>query len=207
MSHKLIASVCTITAASVFLVGAAQADPTPQGGGANNVVLVQATADDSSIVRSNTQVAHFGGPNLHSANVASAVATNCTACHSTAVAVQVVFATGSPQDFQPANVAVAENISCTLCGSFAYAWQYIVQTDGPVRLSAQGEQEVQALKQEIDATAASIEPDSLANDLQLQSQLDTLTGELKDVIDTQMVQVGVHGAGAVHEHVDRSPDD
>lgn len=178
----------------------------PEGGGANNVVVAQTTADGAALVRANTQVSHIGGPTVQSANIASALATSCTGCHSTAVAVQVVFVTGSPQYFLPGNAATAVNGGCTLCGSFAYAWQYIVQTNGPVLLSPAGEQEVQTLKQEIAGAAASIQPDSLADDLQLQSRLDALTGELKDVIDTQLQQAGVQGGGTVLEHVDRNPD-
>jgi hypothetical protein len=168
-------------------------------------VLVQTTADGSALARAQTQVSEVGANSIASSNIASALATNCTGCNSTAVAVQVVFVTGSPQYFQPGNAATAVNSGCTGCGSFAYAWQYVVQTDGPVMLTPDGRQQVQALRHEIDATAASIPPDSLEHVLLLRDELRALIAQLKDVVDSQVRLAGVHATGAADEHVDESP--
>jgi hypothetical protein len=177
----------------------------PNGGGANNVVIAQTFADGSSLVRSHTQVAHAGGNTIESSNIATALATDCTGCHSTAVAVQVVLVTGSPQYFAPHNTAAAVNSGCTSCGTFAYAWQYTPQVDRPVRLTPEGRQEVETLKGEIDATAASIAPATIADDLLLQTELDTLTSQLKDVVDSQITAIGAHANGRPVEHVEKRP--
>ncbi len=178
----------------------------PNGGGANNVVIAQTSADGSSLVRSHVQGTRAGGNTIESANVASALATNCTGCHSTAVAVQVVLVTGSPQYFAPQNAAVAVNSGCTSCGTFAYAWQYTPQVDRTVRLTPEGRQKLKTLKAEIAATAASIVPDTLANDVLLNTELDTLTSQLKDVVDSEIEAAGAHASGRPVEHVDRGPD-
>jgi Fe-S cluster biogenesis protein NfuA len=197
-----------ITLLAVTLAAAASASgetTIPQGGGANNVVLAQTTADGSLLVRANTQVSQAGGNTVTSSNIATAQATGCSGCDSTAVAVQVVFVTGSPQYFAPSNAAVAVNGGCTGCGSFAYAWQYLVQTGAPVALTPDARQQVQTLKQEIADTAAAIVPDSLEADMRLQSELDSLTSQLKDLIDSQTRLLGVDARGTVFERVDQRP--
>jgi hypothetical protein len=176
----------------------------PNGGGADNVVLAPTFADGSSLVRSNLQVSQAGGNTIQSANIATALATACTGCHSTSVAVQVVLVTGGPQYFVPQNAATAVNAGCNSCGTFAYAWQYTPQVDRPVVLTPEGRQQVEELSQEIDATAAAILPDSFANDELLQSELDLLTSQLKDVIDSQVAAAGAHADGAPIEHVDHA---
>jgi Fe-S cluster biogenesis protein NfuA len=198
MTNKTLAVLSSLIFAGGF-AASARGDTSPQGGGANNVVLAQTTADGSSLVRSSTQVSKVGAPTVTSSNIATATATNCSGCHSTAVAVQVVFVTGSPQYYAPANAAAAANGGCTGCGSFAYAWQYVVQTSGPVLLDPAAQLQLQLLRGEIKDTASSVVPDSLADDLDLQARLDELTNELKSLIDTQTELAGVQATGAVFE--------
>jgi hypothetical protein len=190
----------SVSAASAEASGT---DGIPDGGGANNVVLAPTFADGSTLVRSNTQVSQTGSNTLASSNIASALATACNGCHSTAVAVQVVLSTGSPQYFVPANAATAVNSGCTACGTFAYAWQYVLQADRPVMLTLAGRQEIQALEEQIDATAASIVPATLDDDLALQAQLDALTSQLKAVVDSEVAQAGAHATGSPVVHVER----
>jgi hypothetical protein len=178
----------------------------PQGGGANNIVIAPTFADGSTFVRSHTQLSQSGGNTVASANIATALATACTGCHATAVAVQVVLVTGRPQYFLPQNFAVAVNSGCIACGSFAYAWQYTPSVDRPVSLSASSLQEVQDLKAEIAATAGSIVPDSLADDIEIQERLDALTSQLKSVVDAAIENAGAHATGAPEKHVERTSD-
>ena len=132
----------------------AAADTVAQGGGANNVVLVQSTTDQTWLARSHVEVAPVAGDTVASANIASALATACTGCRASAVAVQVLFVTGDPSVFTPGNAATAVNAGCDSCATFAYAWQYVLQTSGPVHLSPTGRLEVIQLQQEIDDTVA-----------------------------------------------------
>jgi hypothetical protein len=189
---------------ALVLASGASADTAtaiPQGGGANNVVLVQSSDDGSTAVRANTQISQVGGPTVASSNIALALAADCTGCHSTSVAVQVVFVTGAPQFFQPGNSASAVNSGCTDCGSFAYAWQLMVQADRPLTLTPEALDRVHALRQEIADTAASIVPDTIDADLMLKSKLDELTSQLQDLVNAQAEQSGIHVTGMVEEHV------
>jgi hypothetical protein len=193
---------------ALLLASGASADvgtTIPQGGGANHVVIVQSSADKSRAVRASTQVSQVGGPTVATSNIALALAANCTGCHSTSVAVQVVFVTGKPQYFEPGNNASAVNSACTDCGSFAYAWQLVVQADRPLVLTPDAHQQVQALQQEIADTAASIVPDTVDDDILLQSELDALTAQLEDLVNAQAEQAGIQATGTVEEHVRQDP--
>jgi hypothetical protein len=182
---------------SAFLLVAA---PEAAAGGANNVVVANATTDGQSMIRSNLQIAPFGGGAANSSNLALATATGCTGCSTTAIAVQAVFLTGDPNIATPANVAVATNSGCNSCTSYAYAWQYVLSTPGPVRLSPTGVTEIETLRAQI-ASAASA---GLPLD-QLTTTLDTLTSEFKAVIDQQLVQNGMAAQGVVERQIDAPP--
>jgi hypothetical protein len=193
---------------ALLLASGASADAgttVPQGGGANNVVLVQSSGDGSTAVRASTQVSQVGGPTVASSNIALALAATCTGCHSTSVAVQVVFVTGAPPYFVPGNSASAVNSGCTNCGSFAYAWQLVVQADRPLVLTPEAQQQVQALKQEIADTAASIVPDTFDDDLLLNSELDALTSQLEVLVNTQAEQAGIRATTRVEKQVRQDP--
>jgi hypothetical protein len=198
----MIRRVTALCAAAVALSAAipAGADTLPQGGGANNIVIVKAASDWTQPIRTHTQIAQAGGPAVESANIATATATGCTGCTSTAVAVQVVFVTGSPELFEPGNVAAAANSGCNACGTFAYAWQYVVQVDGPAHLSPEGQLRTRALEQQIDDAAASLSPTTLDNDLALQAQLDSLTSQLREVVDSEIEQGNVNAQNAPRMH-------
>jgi hypothetical protein len=176
------------------------AAPEATAGGGNNVVIANATTDSQSMIRSNLQIAPFGGDAADSSNLAIATAAGCTGCSTTAVAVQAVFLTGDPSIVTPANVAAATNSGCTSCTSYAYAWQYVLSTPGPVRLSPIGVAEVEMLRAEIaSAATAGLPPDELT------ARLDTLTSEFKAVIDEQLVQAGMAVHGVVERQVGAAP--
>jgi hypothetical protein len=183
--------VLLVVLATAFAVGTPSASAFPEGGGANNVVIAQTMFDTETLVRSTLQLSSVGGDSVTSANIATATATACTGCHSTAVAVQVVLVTGTPSYFVPANAATAVNAGCTACGSFAYAWQYVPQVSRGVHLSGDAQQQIAALRTEISQTAASIVPTDLASAQRLHALLDTLTAQVRRIVDGE-----IHAAGA-----------
>jgi Fe-S cluster biogenesis protein NfuA len=210
-SCKNVFAVLTLVLASLI------AAPGATAGGANQVVLSSTTSDSAWHVRASTQVVPVSGDTVTSANIASASASTCTGCHSTAVAVQVLIATRNPSYFAPANVASAVNGACDGCGSYAYAWQYIVQTGGPVHLSLAARERVESLRQQIaDAAASMLPSDALTDrcivpdgppypcatrDDQLTAMLDSLTAELKDAVDSGLVAPPGKIAGATNRQV------
>ena len=202
-SRRLLAVLVAL--AGAFAVGGGSAAAAVTNGGPNHVVQVSSTLDGEFSERAGTQVAPAAGPAVSSSNIAVATNAGCTACHTSAAAVQVLFVTGNPSVFTPANFAGAFNGGCDSCGAFAYAWQYTIQTDGPVHLSPEGQQRVATLRQEISDAVAATAPVSLGAVLALNTQLDALTAELKSVVENELVQAGVHGAGAPERQVDASP--
>jgi hypothetical protein len=192
-ANRFLAVLALVAAAAT---ASATADTGPQGGGANNVVIVRSTADRAWQARSHVEVATVAGSTVASANLADAMATSCTGCRASAVAVQVLFVTGSPNVFTPANAATAVNSGCDTCATYAFAWQYVLQTSGPVYLSPTGRLEVEQLRQQIGQTVASIDPTSLAADEQLTEELESLTGRLEAVVDAEVQAAGVHANGS-----------
>jgi hypothetical protein len=201
--------VAVVALATVIAVGGANA------GGANHVVISSTTSGSDWHVRASTQVAPVAGDTVTSANIASAAASTCTGCHSTAVAVQLLMVTGNPSYYAPANVASATNGACDGCGSYAYAWQYVLQTDEPVHLTLAAHQRIESLRQQIGDVAASILPsDALTDpcippdgppypcqtrDDELTAALDSLTAQLKEAVDSGVVAP----AGTVRRSTDR----
>lgn len=198
MKRFLIVAALALTG----LVPSATAATTATGGGANNVVIVKATADGATQARSHVQVAPVPGDTVASANIALATATACTGCRASAVAIQVLLVTGDPSVFTPANAATAVNAGCNGCGTFAYAWQYVLQLDGPVFLSPIGRLEVLQLRQQIDDAVDASDPTSLDDDLRLTAELDALTAQLKSVIDSEVQTAGVGAHGSLERHVE-----
>jgi hypothetical protein len=191
---------------AIVLAGLACLAAAPAGawaepsGGANNVVMVSTTADGSEQARSGLQVASVGGPNVTSTNLANARATNCTGCHSGAAAIQAVFVTRNASYQTPTNAAVATNGGCSECVSFAYAFQYVLSTDGPVRMTTEGRQALQDLRQKFQSTLDSGLPNIHTKEDadKLRDDLNAIADRFKTTIDDMHVSVG---PGVVHEEV------
>jgi putative peptide zinc metalloprotease protein len=199
--------IAALAVLAVFAVVAAPAHAQTAAGGPNNVVLATTTADGSALGRSGLQVAPTGADTVASANIARALAHDCTGCRSAAVAFQAVLMTGNPHTVVPGNAAVAENAACNTCVSFAFAFQYDLTTPGPVRLSLTGWQEIQRIRDDIaaiaDETAAAPQPD-LAFLKAQRDRLDALAAEFQATIDGELLTVGAP-AGTAHEHFEVAP--
>lgn len=184
----LVASMSLV----LFLpIGAAGADT---AGGANNVVMVSTTAGSGTATRARLQVAGDPGPTVANQNLAVARSTDCTGCHTVAVAMQVVLVEGSPNDFEPANAASASNANCDSCTTFAYAYQYVLEPGRPVYLSSGAQQTLATLRGEADSLAASD-----LSYLDLKAQLDSLFDQFVQTVSEDLRAAGTGGAGAVYE--------
>src|SRR5438067_13310190 len=98
MPRTIRLAIGTIFATAALVGGGTAA---VQAGGANQVVLAQATADGQTVDRSGLQIASYGGDTADSANIAEAQSHDCTGCGTVAVAVQVLFVTGDPHTVSP----------------------------------------------------------------------------------------------------------
>jgi len=168
----------------------------------NNYVASEASTGAMNVFQSSTQAAAGGDDTVDNENVAYATSSNCTSCYSSAVAVQVVIYTGSPQTFTPQNVAVALNQSCNICGSFAYAWQYVVQSGDKAHLTGKARHELQDLEGQIDALTTSTVPVDVDTDKALTDQLNTLTAQIKAIVDDDLASHGFGHKGEEHRDVE-----
>jgi putative peptide zinc metalloprotease protein len=174
-------------------------------GGPNNVVLSQATADASGaatfVTHSSMVAAPTGTDEVTSANVATAVARDCTGCQAIAVAFQAVLVTGNPHTVAPRNLAVATNVRCTGCASFAFAFQYVVSTGGPAHISPAGLQGIEALRREVG--------NDLATDLtpeDLNARLTDIGNRFQALVNSEIVHTGgTPSDGELRERMDKTP--
>lgn len=196
-ARQLFAAVAITTACGAYGAFPAAADTS---GGANQVVLAQATAGALTATRSGVQVAPAGSPTVTSSNIAEATGTDCTGCRAAAAALQAIFIIRDADTITPSNAAVAVNSNCTRCDTFAFAYQYVLTTQGPVYLSAAAHQQIAQIREQVAEAVASNLPDD-----QLDAQLQSLAGEFKAVIDANLQQAGVAAQGTVNERTDAAP--
>ena len=78
-----------------------------------------------------------GGDVVDHLNSATAKA-RCTDCDATAIAFQIVLASGSPRAVVPINQAEAVNVECTQCTVAAEARQWVRVFPDPVKLTGEG---------------------------------------------------------------------
>lgn len=169
--------------------------PSAAGGG-DNIVLVQNSTDGQTLASASTQVIPVPMDSVTSGNVAVAINAGCTACHSSAVAVQVLIVVGSPHDFEPQNGAAAVNGGCDSCGAYAYARQHWIQISGPPVLGGAARQQISEIRQEIANVTSSILPSdgatdpSLTRDHELDSELNALSDQLIQVVTSALQDDG-----------------
>jgi putative peptide zinc metalloprotease protein len=180
-----------LTAAVVCMLGM---PASASAGGANHVVQVSAGAGNTTAIRSDVQWAPFGGATASSANIASAMSTDCTGCRAVAVAFQAVVLTGDPNVVTPANAATAVNAGCTGCDTFAFAYQDIVMTSEPASLTPAGVVALQSVEKRAAAVADSGEPDA-----QMESDLKALAVEFRADFESNLV---LHGPATTSDRLD-----
>jgi putative peptide zinc metalloprotease protein len=170
--------------AGVALVAGIAATPGEAVAGGDNAAVAINTKNGSSLFRFAFKVRRVAGGIVDSSNAAVAFS-QCESCRTTAIAIQIVLATGNPTTVTPTNVAVALNDQCTLCVTFASAYQFVLGTGGPVRFTAEGNQELAAIKRELRALRrAHLEPP------ELQERVSSLMTRLRTVLGTQLVPAG-----------------
>ena len=174
-------------------------------GGPNNFVHSNSTVDAAGAATIVTRSSMIAGPTgtdeVTSANVARAVAHDCTGCQAIAVAFQAVLMTGNPHTVTPRNLAVAKNVSCTGCAAFAFAFQYVVSTGGPAHISPAGYQGIADLRQEV--------ADDLETDLtpaELNARLTDIGHRFQALVDQEIVRTGGHPHdGELRKQEDETP--
>ena len=197
---RRLTAVLTVTIALLGL-GALPA----VAGGPNNLASSNATAHAAGAATFDTNwsmvVGATGTDEVTSANVARAVAHDCTGCQAIAVAFQAVLVTDDADTVAPRNLALATNERCTGCAAFAFAYQYVVSTGGPAHLSPAGYRGVAALRREVaDDLAADMTPE------ELNARLTDVGHRFQALVDQEIVRSGGRPHdGRMREQEDRTP--
>lgn len=182
-TKRPIVAVLTVLVAVTFSGPPALAD-----GDGNNVALVENYKDEAWRSRARIDLEREPGPTVDNENVAIAYS-ECTDCHTVAVAVQAIIVEGNVDDFRPGNAAAAVNANCLRCLSYAYARQEVLLADGKVPISPEAEAQYEVLQEQIHEVSQS---DASVDDLTL--QLDSLVDQLVALLQGEVDRAGVHAA-------------
>ncbi len=157
---------------------------------ADNVAVTINMKDGFSIWSFAFKVTRVMGDVVDDSNAAASVS-SCTDCQSIAVALQVVLIMGEATVIAPTNLALALNVECTSCETLASAYQWVFTTGGPVRFTPEGNRRLAEIRRAFIELLANAENLTLAD---LQAQIDDLSEQLSDVVETQLLPAGESGS-------------
>ena len=147
MTTRRIALILATLALALGAPGQASAQ---DAGGDNSAVAIN-TKDGSSLFKFSFSLKKVLGEVVDNQNAAVAYA-SCENCQTTAIAIQIVLVTGSPDTVVPENYAISINESCSLCQTFSAAFQFVLGVDDPsVGLTTEGKRELRAILREVKA--------------------------------------------------------
>lgn len=188
------------TGDSVASTDPSSSGTTGGGGSVNNEVVVLNITDGRFANRAGFGIARVTGGDVTNTNSAAATS-SCSDCRTVAVAVQIVLVMGDSDYIAPRNQAVAINNNCLRCQSFALAYQYVVSTGGIVHFTSEGQQKLAGLEEQVRELTGS---DLLF--LELEEQVDELVERMWDVVDEEVVKVGLEPQGSASKDSDRAED-
>ena len=163
--------------------------PSAPARAADNVAVTINTKDGFSVWSFAFKVTRVMQDVVDESNAAASVS-SCTDCQSVAVALQVVLVMGEASVIAPTNLALALNVECTSCETLASAYQWVFTTGGPVRFTAEGNRRLAEIRRAFIELLANAENLTLA---ELQAQIDELSTQLDEVIETELVAAGQSG--------------
>jgi putative peptide zinc metalloprotease protein len=168
--------------AALLLLTLAGAGATPAHAQDNTAIAIN-TKDGTDIFKLAFKIARVNQDVVDQSNAAVAF-NSCQDCQSIAVAFQIVLIFSDPSVVESQNLALALNENCDACVAFASAYQWLLTTDGPVHLTAAGNQRIAELRKRL--------RDLVESDLtieQLQAELDQIRDEVADILATELVPV------------------
>jgi putative peptide zinc metalloprotease protein len=121
------------------------------GNGGNNTAVAINVKDDSSLFKFAFSIKKVTGEVVDNGNAAVAFA-SCQNCRTTAIAIQIVLVSGSPETVTPENVAISINQECTSCQTFSTAFQFVLGVSDPsVGLTVEGKRQLREILREFRA--------------------------------------------------------
>ena len=144
-----------------------------------------------------TSVFHLAFTIVRSASVSNLAlaVTTCADCRSTAIAVQIDLVSPIPAVLTASNAAVAVTSGCTSCNAIAAAFQYVVASDQRLTLSHAGREAVRSIEHQLAALQA-----TTLSPVDVTAQVESLAGQLGQVLATDLVPVHDHDDAGRHNH-------
>jgi putative peptide zinc metalloprotease protein len=133
-----------VVIACALLPGSAQASQR------ENVATAITEQDDARVFDFAWAISKQRGGVVDHLNSAYARA-SCLRCDATAIAFQIVIASGAPSTAAPRNVAEAYNVGCTECVVAAHARQFVRVFELPVKLTGAGRAELASVRRDLRA--------------------------------------------------------
>jgi len=168
---------------AVLLAIVAAAAPAAPALAQDNTAVAVNTKDDSSVFKLAFKISNVMQPVVENQNAAVAYA-SCSDCRTVAIAIQIVFIAGDADVVSPENVAIAINDGCTACETLAAAYQFVFGTGELMRLTSDGRKQINEIRRAL----RDLGKDDLPFE-QVIARLDELTGQLRDVLKTEVVPV------------------
>ncbi|MEA2495013.1 MAG: putative peptide zinc metalloprotease protein [Thermoleophilaceae bacterium] len=185
MRKRFLTFIATASAGLALAGGVAQA-------GDSTAVAIN-TKDNSSLVKIVFDITRIvNGHDVTTGNAAVAVS-SCNSCQTVAIAIQIVLASGSPTVVVPQNIAVAMNVDCSLCSTLADAYQYVYAGSTRMVFTKAGRKRIKEIQRQL----KELEKSNLSV-AEIQARIDELTGQIQDVLDTELVPAehGLDSAGS-----------
>ncbi len=197
LRRRIAAGVVVLACATPFGVAQAQDAIRKQ----DNLAVAQTEQDSGRAFDFSWSVRREHGDVVDNHNRAAAAA-RCTDCRATAIAFQIVLASGNPSEVAPVNEAIAVNDQCTNCVVYAGARQLVrtVASDG-ARFTGAGR-----------ATLADVRNDLRAiegQDLTVDEQIAVVEAQEARVVQVLTEEVVTKSGGHTHyrDKDDRRADD
>lgn len=169
----------------ILLCAFVVATSVPASASADTAAVAVNTKDGASIFRLAFQVRRVADSVVDESNAAAAIA-SCSECETVALAFQAVLVFGDTTTVTPENLALAYNEDCIECLTYAAATQLVLGFDGPVRLTADGERRLQALRSYL----LQLRREDDWSVEQLEAVVDEARAELRDIFATEVVPAG-----------------
>jgi hypothetical protein len=197
--RRLAALICVTACAAPFGVAQAQ-----DGNGLrpkDNGALAVATVDHADEFDFAWSIERQTGGAVDNLNVARAIATECSDCKATAIAMQIVLAVKA-DSVTPVNRAEALNDEANRAKAYAFAPQFVRVTDRPARFTGDGRATLADVRRQL----RRLEGQELTLD-QLAAAVEAQRQRVRDVLAHELVAVTGSKRVRTVERDDDAPSD
>lgn len=176
--RRVAAALAVVVCAAPF--GVARADDSSERK-QDNIAVATTEVDGAKAFAFEWSIDRQRGGIVDHRNIANAAA-RCSDCRATAIAFQIVLATGSPSKVDPFNQAAAITDQCTRCVVYAGARQFVRVVAGEARFTDAGRETLADVRQDLRA----LEEQDL-DVAELQAAVEAQEARVLNVLTTQVV--------------------